>query len=480
MKLAVALLSLLSLADAAPLISESLPFADEVITSSSFNFLANVQDVDDLGIQSVEFQFKDQFDNELEYQQAVGEDLSGLYHLLYNDLEDGDWDYRVKAVTYAPAESDEDPEVVRHHGRSLQQGGALETVTEWVPFTVEVESESVPSMETAREEIQALLQDTPDLAHKFVRLAMHDCVGGCDGCVDVGNTDNAELEEIIDVLASVVQNNVVDEGTNSMPGPGDSSSSNGGMDSEPKLSRADVWVLAALEGAKAGQTVGEMDMVDFPMEWIGRRDCETSDDECLDAEGNIVECSAKKGPHRDMPDTDSHTYDLLTWFQQEFGFEYEEVIALMGGNFWARNGGVLDNHFYGHLVGGESMNEEDQVFYEDAPCWKQAETLEWEACGSNLSEDKLLNVDVALVRNFEGYLDQNVRGKVLCQFIEQTGDATIVCPVSDHMYFMIVGEYKSDNSYWLNDFQDVLSQMFLTGYDAGGACTDECLPLSPA
>lgn len=479
MKLALALLSLLSLSDAVPEIENSLPFPDEVLTSTAFTFMANVFDHDGFGIQSVEFQFKDQYGNELGYQQGDAEDdLSGVYHLLYTGLEDGSWYYRVKAVTYTPPPSQqEDPEVVRRHGRTLVYS-ELETVSDWVPFTVD--SGSVPPVEAAREGIQTLLNANPDFAPSFVRLAMHDCIGGCDGCVDVANPDNAGLEDVIDALAPIVEQHVVVQNTNSMPGPGDSGSSSGGMGAEPNLSRADVWVLAALEGAKAGQNLGEMDMVDFPMQWIGRRDCETRDEICTNSEGNIVECSTKKGTHREMPETDSHTFDLFTWYLEEFGFDFKQVITLMGGNFWTRNGGVLDNHFYGHLVGGESINEEDEVFYDEAPCWQQTENLEWEACGSNLSDDELLNIDVSLVRNFEDYMDEDVPGKVLCQFVEQMGNAIVVCPVSDHMYFMVIGEFKADNNYWLNDFQDVLSQIFLTGYDAGGACNSECLPLSPA
>jgi hypothetical protein len=47
---------------------------------------------------------------------------------------------------------------------------------------------------------------------KFVRLGFHDCVGGCDGCVDLGNPDIFGLEEPIDALASVVAAHTSDGG----------------------------------------------------------------------------------------------------------------------------------------------------------------------------------------------------------------------------------------------------------------------------
>lgn len=35
--------------------------------------------------------------------------------------------------------------------------------------------------------IGGLIDDNANLAAKFVRLTFHDCVGGCNGCVDMAN-----------------------------------------------------------------------------------------------------------------------------------------------------------------------------------------------------------------------------------------------------------------------------------------------------
>ncbi len=41
----------------------------------------------------------------------------------------------------------------------------------------------------------------------MVRLTFHDCVSGCNGCVDFVNTDNNGLTQIVDLAARVYQKN---------------------------------------------------------------------------------------------------------------------------------------------------------------------------------------------------------------------------------------------------------------------------------
>lgn len=42
-------------------------------------------------------------------------------------------------------------------------------------------------IDNIKEDIEALVIGTPTLAAKFVRLVFHDCVGGCNGCIDFQN-----------------------------------------------------------------------------------------------------------------------------------------------------------------------------------------------------------------------------------------------------------------------------------------------------
>lgn len=55
-----------------------------------------------------------------------------------------------------------------------------------------------------REAVEALIVHSErEFIPKFLRLGFHDCVGGCDGCVDMNNPDNAGLLEAIEHLATL-------------------------------------------------------------------------------------------------------------------------------------------------------------------------------------------------------------------------------------------------------------------------------------
>ena len=47
-----------------------------------------------------------------------------------------------------------------------------------------VDEEDIVSIQS---DVRALIDGTRTLAPKFVRLLFHDCVGGCNGCVDMAN-----------------------------------------------------------------------------------------------------------------------------------------------------------------------------------------------------------------------------------------------------------------------------------------------------
>ena len=78
----------------------------------------------------------------------------------------------------------------------------------------------------------------------MVRLTFHDCVGGCDGCLNVNDPDNAGLENLVADLEEVYQS----EGLADI------------------ISRADMWALLGIWAveetiAKSNEECGDCDTV---------------------------------------------------------------------------------------------------------------------------------------------------------------------------------------------------------------------------
>jgi len=205
-------------------------------------------------------------------------------------------------------------------------------------------------LEQARRRIIDIINDDIELGPKFVRLSFHDCVGGCDGCVEVHEEENFGLELPMDVLEDVVQD----------------FARNG-------ISRADIWALAAMTACQKAQP-NNNDAIRFPMIHFGRRDCGSN---------------PKDGPSRDIPDMNTGTRELFTFFEDEFGFDIEETVAIMGahtlGRLATENSGVdgpsgwllnpddLDNEYYAELIGGDDPDDDlVDVLVNRAPAWSRA------------------------------------------------------------------------------------------------------------
>jgi hypothetical protein len=240
------------------------------------------------------------------------------------------------------------------------RGQPYPVIAESATFTVQGMDDLVTA---AAGDIRALIRDDPALGPKFVRLGFHDCVGGCDGCVDMLLPDNFGLEIPIRALVPVVgahENLAV------------------------AFSRADLWALAALVGADMAERDSGVD-VDFDMEWIGRQNCEVSNAQCFDSANVVTPCTATRGPHRELPPADITTGELFHFFSTEFGFGDQETVALMGAHTlgvltrehsgfdgqdgWVREEAILDNEYYFELVGNVDPDVDfvDQI--DLAPPW---------------------------------------------------------------------------------------------------------------
>ena len=291
-----------------------------------------------------------------------------------------------------------------------------------------------------------------------MRLSFHDCVGGCDGCVDLGNPDNNGLLLPIEVLSEIAENEEI----------------------SPWLSRADVFALSALVAANEAQP-NNNNFLDFPMTYFGRVDC-------------IGEATG--GPVRDLPGPDLDTDGILDFFDEEFGFNARQTTALLGAHTlgqvarensgfrgqWVRNNEVLDNAYYDDIVGQPN----DLI---NAPGWNQErinnnnlpgipDRFQW-VRGNNNNDIVMLNVDIALVRDFSDDIDSS--GEVSCRFGNNNNNNNR-CPVTGRTSETIefAGDFRASNALWLEDFRDVMGEMTVHGYSAPRCPSPPCKLLSLA
>lgn len=456
-----------------PIINSRNPEADLVIEEASFVFSANVTDAS--GIRNVKFILKNASGQTQQYQGNLRDGTTDIYETEPVSLAtSGAWQYRIKAVDDSPFRN------------------AI-TTRPWTDFFVA--NDPASSIAAAKQEIEALIATTLDvnLAPKFVRLGFHDCVpdalfqGGCDGCVDLSNPDNAGLDIPVNALKTIVEKYT-------SPAYG--------------LSRADIWALAALVGSEVSQND-----ISFPMEYIGRIDCENAHEICYKDNGNEQPCRDNRGPHRPLPESDMTTSQLLHWFSQHFDFSARETVAIMGAHTlggahrensgfdgaagWVNNPARLSNGYYNMICAppgreGAISDFESAMF---APAWDlefidNSETsfgtpdrYQWfhqkdanrdDAEDINLEKLLMLNADIALVRDLEGHLQPN--GNVpTCQFRclnNACRDNTLPrCPHAVQTFDTVV-EYEADNLLWLNDFSAAFRKMLIRGYSPVENCTE--------
>ena len=83
-----------------------------------------------------------------------------------------------------------------------------------------------PHLDNLRADLVRLIEETErELLPKCLRLAFHDCIGGCDGCIDPTEIDNRGLDEPVELLFPLVQKY------------------------KHTFSRADVWAYCAVVAA---------------------------------------------------------------------------------------------------------------------------------------------------------------------------------------------------------------------------------------
>jgi len=288
------------------------------------------------------------------------------------------------------------------------------------------------------------------------------------------NGDNAGLDLPINALAPIVTK----------------------YEGQRGVSRADIW---AISGLVACELAAKKSNVTFPTKWIGRKNCEESQQTCYDKNQQIVTCNATMGPHRDLPSPDLTTNGVLQYFANTFNFNTDETVAIMGAHTlgtarrensgfngtagWVGNVNALNNAYYAGLVGGNSTKDTfvnlfngprwDLVFVDNSDLTNIPNRFQWIHGNASQSVPTImLNADIGMVRDLTDHLDQ--AGNVTCKFAcpnsttcPQQGPPA--CPFASQTFNLSVA-YKFNNSLWLTDFKNTFNKMITTGYDASATC----------
>mmetsp|Transcript_30388 Transcript_30388/g.45995 ORF Transcript_30388/g.45995 Transcript_30388/m.45995 type:complete len:511 (-) Transcript_30388:384-1916(-) len=460
-----------------PAISLLTPSEGEVIPPLAvpFSFLFDATVTDESELRDVKFMVRDPSGNRSPWVTGnLREGSSDIYEASLELPQGGTWSYRVRAVDNSPNRNS--------------------MTTPWYNF--HVAGSPANSIAIVKQEIADIIASRTDinLAAKFVRLGFHDCVpdeelgGGCDGCVDLSNGENAGLDVPIDALTPIVDQYAT-------PAYG--------------LSRADIWAMAALVGSEVSQND-----ITFPFEYIGRVDCENAHDVCYKENGSPQPCQENRGPHRPLPGPDLTTSELLHWFSLRFDFNSRETTAIMGAHSiggahrensgfdgehgWVNNPNQLANGYYNMICAPPTREGAISAFEAAmfAPAWDlefidntqigKSSRYQWfhqkdanrdDAADINLDKLVMLNSDIALVRDLDGYLNPETGEVTGCQFRclnnACAGSATPRCPHAAQTFDIVV-EFEGDNLVWLDEFSAAFRKMLIRGYEAevGVSCSE--------
>merc|ERR1711874_388850 len=252
-----------------------------------------------------------------------------------------------------------------------------------------------------------------------VRLSFHDCVGGCDGCLNVNNHDNAGLVASLDTLYLA----------NSY---------------DSLLSRADFWALA---GVYAVDKTIELNNDD-----CGEDDCEVPDSGLVFQWGR-TDCDT--APYTDvdvgLPSALLDHAHVMSFFAGEFGFDDNETVALLGAHTLGR--ASSDNSgFSGTWINGEANffnNEYYKKLVDSSLTWRHrdAGTDNWQ--WNVLGEVFMLNADVALYKD----ILVNSVGESSCDFTTCAAAPTATA----------VDAFAASNDAWIAEFTKVYTKMLAHG-----------------
>ncbi len=190
---------------------------------------------------------------------------------------------------------------------------------------------------------------------KLIRLIFHDCVSdGCDGCLELNNTENRGLERIFMEVNNLYDNEFNDTG----------------------MSRADFYALAAIVAVRVASEEQDCRQLQLPPGCdppqpdmtirYGRTDCATSPNSPMDS---------------GFPDAHRGLEHVMEIFRNGMGMTERQVVALIGAHTmgmttprnsgfqgpWAPPTNRFDNAFFRTLVSNNSEWHQSELNFQDAP-----------------------------------------------------------------------------------------------------------------
>jgi len=262
-----------------------------------------------------------------------------------------------------------------------------------------------------------------------VRLAFHDCIGGCDGCIDKDNPANAGLEPFVKTIEPIFKSY------------------------ENVFTRADFWALTSIFALK--KTIA-----------INNQLCQ-GDPECETPELNLVfkygreDCKCPPGPFimKDvgLPEGKFGFKETMEFFRQKFDFAGEESVALLGAHTLGR---AMTNvsGFQGSWIDGQEERLNNQYFkslVNSSLVWSQEANTpgredphwQWRLPKDNVTF--MLNPDIALYKDIQVEED----GWSTCTFED--------CPNSPTAD--TVRTFAQSNKVWMGAFEKVFAKMLAHG-----------------
>ena len=161
----------------------------------------------------------------------------------------------------------------------------------------------------------------------------HDCVGVCcNGCIDLSLDSNKGLDEVVEKFDKVYEKNKV----------------------QKFISRADLWAFAGIVAVEQGVKWNNI-MCNQKKKITSSTDCKMMPEPNFSFKVGRLDCDQKKSnvavPNKNgFPDVDMTRVAMMQWYKDDFGFDEDEVTALMGGAHSLGGAKTKNSGFHGDFT----------------------------------------------------------------------------------------------------------------------------------